>query len=144
MSRGLSVIWQTFWFRHIRPHSRRSFCVCWRPRRDLKSATSGQTSAGLLWMGLMCQPCFMQRGELPVCPVIPRISFLTRLKDGFLDVSRRVFQTTSLDCRFDLAGLLKGRLSASSSVFLSCSRVVVFCFFSFFNCVNQTNILFQK
>lgn len=43
------------------------------PRRDLKSATSGQITTGLPLMGFMCQQCFMQHGQATtVCPANPK------------------------------------------------------------------------
>lgn len=67
----------------------RTFCVRPRPRRDLKSATSGQITAGLLLMGLMCQQCFMQHGRATtVCPANPKgIVPNTSQRWVFLDLS---------------------------------------------------------
>lgn len=97
------------------------------PRGDLKSATSGQMAAGLPWTGLMCQRCFMQRGQTTtVCPANPKGIVPNTSQRWFLFCScvpPECSAATGLNRRFDLPRLLKCRLSASPSTFPGGARV---------------------
>lgn len=96
------------------------------PRRDLKSATSGQMAAGSPSTGLMCQQCFMQHGQTTTaCLANPKgiIPNTSQRWFFFCCVPPECSTATGLNCRFDLPRLLKCRLSASLSTFPGGGRV---------------------